>query len=438
MRECGTGIKGPPGVLGEEGEPGPWGPSDQWGASHYDCPAGATQTMRLSNCKTNGCVLEVVFEDEWGSVCSEGFSEDTADKVCGMFGFSMGGKAYAGRGGGKGMVWLSNVKCTGFEGDIGDCEHPEWGLNKCGHGQDVGLCCYGERSGTVGVRKGPSYFPRAQGADMKQDYDDMVEAAKEDAADGGEGASLLGGLANLLLGAGASKSDQKVAEAMQPNFLRLVDCSRFACRLEVYHNDKWGTVCDAGFTEKSADTLCKVMGFRSGGHSRRGCAVETKYGNCAANDGAKGPIWVDEVRCLGFEHGIEGCEHGPWSKTTCTHADDVALFCEGPRTKVTQLPGECEDVMSYSLSSGFKSNTGGPMLYTPWGEGKIKGTDGYKFKNGMGLAFDPSPCISPVQYTIMMRVQLKRNSQEYAPSLTCAVDAQIDCPCESASRWDND
>lgn len=359
--------------------------------------------MRMVDCKPNGCLLEVAFEDEWGSVCDEGFSDATADHVCAMFGFTMGGKAYPKRGGGKGMVWLSQVKCTGFEGDVGDCEHPEWGVNKCGHGQDVGLCCIGERSGTVGVRTGPSYFPRAPDANMKDDHE-AAEAEK----DGAEGGSPLAGLAAKLLGAGATKSEQKAELAMQPNFLRLTDCSRFGCRLEVFHDDKWGTVCDKGFTEKSADTLCKSMGFPAGGHSRRGCSVETKYGNCAPNDAGSGTIWLEDVRCLGFERGIEGCEHGRWADSTCQHSDDVALFCNGKRNAVVHVPQPCEDVLSYALSDGFKSTTGGPILDTPWGAGKLKGTDGYKFKDGMGLASDPSPCVSPVQYTMLIRFQLQK------------------------------
>ena len=32
-------------------------------------------------------------------------------------------------------------------------------------------------------------------------------------------------------------------------------------RLEVYINDHWGTVCDNGFTNTSANVVCQQLGF---------------------------------------------------------------------------------------------------------------------------------------------------------------------------------
>ncbi|EKX45743.1 hypothetical protein GUITHDRAFT_71128, partial [Guillardia theta CCMP2712] len=45
------------------------------------------------------------------------------------------------KGGGSGMVWLSDVSCTGSEGDVGDCKHSPWAANNCAHSEDVGICC---------------------------------------------------------------------------------------------------------------------------------------------------------------------------------------------------------------------------------------------------------------------------------------------------------
>jgi hypothetical protein len=40
-----------------------------------------------------------------------------------MLGFEHGGSWNANKGGGGSIVWLSDVACTGREGDIGDCKH---------------------------------------------------------------------------------------------------------------------------------------------------------------------------------------------------------------------------------------------------------------------------------------------------------------------------
>jgi hypothetical protein len=94
-----------------------------WLSSGFDCPAGSTETMRLVDCTHHGCRLEVLFEDTWGSVCSRGFKEYTAQLTCGMLGFPHGGTLNPARGGGASVVWLSEVECTGREGDLGDCKH---------------------------------------------------------------------------------------------------------------------------------------------------------------------------------------------------------------------------------------------------------------------------------------------------------------------------
>ena len=44
--------------------------------------------------------------------------------------------------------------------------------------------------------------------------------------------------------------------------VRLVDGpSAFEGRLEVYHDDNWGNVCDDGFDTKAAAIVCKMLGL---------------------------------------------------------------------------------------------------------------------------------------------------------------------------------
>ncbi len=66
--------------------------------------------MRMVGCTSKACRLEVKFEEEWGTVCSAGFQEQSGNILCKAFGFTKGGEAVLDYGGGKGMVRLCACK----------------------------------------------------------------------------------------------------------------------------------------------------------------------------------------------------------------------------------------------------------------------------------------------------------------------------------------
>lgn len=325
------------------------------------CPNASTDTMRLVSCTERGCRLETKFEEEWGTVCSAGWRNRNAPGLCRAFGFADGGVTVRDIGGGKGQVWLEDVSCLGSEGDVGDCAHPTWGeTSDCGHGEDVGMCCFGgpEPTMTPKARIGPSKFARCPGVTG----DDM----------------------------------------------RLVDCNREVCRLEVKHKDEWGTVCDNGFTFTSANTVCSILGFQDGGKFKQMCATEGARGACKPNKEGSGTIWLDHVVCYGYERDLEGCRRLPWGKhQTCTHEEDVGVCCKGTQGP-PQTPSECKGgELDWDFKGkGFASTTGGPAL-TPLFGGKIDGMSGFKFEPGQGLGVDPSGCVGPEVYSIYIRAKFK-------------------------------
>lgn len=370
-----VGVRGPMGGVGEngtDGDAGNVGDTRRWAANRYHCPSAATDTMRLAACSRRGCRLEVLFEDAWGTVCSQGFEEGNAPILCRAFGFLGGGMVVQNFGRGTGTVWLEDVKCKGGEGDVGDCRHEPWAQGRCTHQQDVGLCCIGEPpEGELGKRAGPSYFPRCPAAEVGD--------------------------------------------------FRLVDCNREVCRAEVKHDGKWGTICDNGFTQRNAETLCGFMGF-SEGKFKQGCATQGALAGCAPNEAGTGPIWLDDLFCFGYEKSIDGCRHRPWGITNCDHTQDVGLCCSGDAkasgSKGLLLPkkevsGPSDYQLDWTFKGGFSSTTGGaktrgPALKPLFG-GDIE-SSGFHFVPGAGLGFDPWGYINPDSYTVYMHVWLDKTT----------------------------
>ena len=86
--------------------------------------------------------VEVLYDDEWGSVCDDWFDENAADVLCRQLGYSSGlvmGRAYFGQS--EGPIWLDDIRCHGNESTIFDCMTMCWGCHNCGHYEDVGVVC---------------------------------------------------------------------------------------------------------------------------------------------------------------------------------------------------------------------------------------------------------------------------------------------------------
>nr|XP_020494567.1 scavenger receptor cysteine-rich type 1 protein M130-like [Labrus bergylta] len=89
--------------------------------------------------------VEVHYKGQWGTVCDDEWEMQNADVVCKQLGcghaVSAPTSAHFGRG--SGPIWLDNVNCNGDESAITQCQHPGFGENNCGHGEDAGAICLG-------------------------------------------------------------------------------------------------------------------------------------------------------------------------------------------------------------------------------------------------------------------------------------------------------
>jgi len=52
-----------------------------------------------------------------------------------------------------------------------------------------------------------------------------------------------------------------------------------------------------------------------------GRAIGRRYGP------GTGPIWLDDVQCVGNEPSIANCSHDDWGMHNCFHTADVSVSC---------------------------------------------------------------------------------------------------------------
>ncbi len=161
-----------------------------------------------------------------------------------------------------------------------------------------------------------------------------------------------------------------VEQSVSSGSTRLVECSINGCRLEVKHEDQWGTVCSAGFKDVNAKVVCRSLGLPGG-------KVISSYGGRYNKQGFRN-VWMSNVKCNGEESWIGSCRymhrgqiavlpieyshyevqfglgwslrsqaqggsvllenlmayvcvlgrHDAWKENTCSHDDDVGICCE--------------------------------------------------------------------------------------------------------------
>ena len=113
--------------------------------------------------------------------------------------------------------------------------------------------------------------------------------------------------------------------------VRLADGSgRCDGRVEVKHQNQWGTVCRVSWDEKDAAVVCKQLGCGS-----VISAVRSK--NFVLGSGR---IWVAYVGCRGTESALSDCTHTGWGKHSCTHWDDAGVTCTGEVLATPDLCGQ--------------------------------------------------------------------------------------------------
>ena len=102
-------------------------------------------SVRLVNGRTptEGRV-EVYYNNQWGNVCDDDWDDFDAAVVCRELSLGMDATAVsrARFGQGSGPILLDNVRCSGSEETLLQCNHRGVGIHNCQHSEDAGVICH--------------------------------------------------------------------------------------------------------------------------------------------------------------------------------------------------------------------------------------------------------------------------------------------------------
>eukprot|EP00118_Oscarella_pearsei_P005268 m.24021 g.24021 ORF g.24021 m.24021 type:complete len:1002 (+) comp28562_c0_seq2:1525-4530(+) len=321
--------------------------------------------------------VEVYHGGQWGTVCDDYWDDREARVVCRQLGYvdALAAKHESAYGDGTGPIVMDNVKCTGTEKNLEDCNFPGWKVHNCASDETAGVECDATppvintnvtlrlvagtnvsegrvevfHNGTWGTVCDDQWdFDDARVVCRQLGYDDAL-SAKRNAFFGSadfsariwiDDCSCRGGESRLedctFAGWGSTNCDHSedagvvcmtgtMAPAASSVRLRGSSSSNEG-NVEVLYDGQYRSVCDDNWGLDDARVVCHQLGYPG--------AVEAKSDNFFSTSFTS--FALDDVGCSGMESRLEDCSFPGWGLSNCHAGEEAGVVCDtGPTTTPT-------------------------------------------------------------------------------------------------------
>uniref|UniRef100_A0A3P8N682 Uncharacterized protein n=1 Tax=Astatotilapia calliptera TaxID=8154 RepID=A0A3P8N682_ASTCA len=289
-------------------------------------------------------------------------------------------------GAGTGQIWLDDVACSGKEGSLTECQHGGFGVNTCKHGEDAGVICSAvpmiltgsgssRCSGRVEI-----YHNNIRGTvcDNGWDLNDAEVVCRQlncgTALEAPHSAHFGAGTGQIWLdNVGCSGTETSLTKCRHSGFgshrcghgqdagvicsdlIRLAGFGSTRCsgRVEIFHNNIWGTVSDFNWDLNDADVVCRQIN----------CGSALEVPRLAYFGEGLGPIWLGDVTCSGNESSLTECQHSGWGNYYSEHHYDVSVICSACGRAVESTESWPWQV---TISHNGEFRCGGSLITNQW------------------------------------------------------------------------
>ncbi|KAK2893272.1 deleted in malignant brain tumors 1 protein-like [Channa argus] len=330
--------------------------------------------------------VEIYYNNTWGTVCDDRWDLNDAEVVCRQLdcGTAVNAIQSAHFGEGTGQIWLDEVACSGSERSLTECGHNGFGTHNCNHSEDAGVICsdpvrLAASGSTLCSGRVEIYYNNTWGTicDDRWDLNDAEVVCRQldcgTAVNAIQSAHFGEGTGQIWLDEVAcSGSERSLTECGHNGFgthncnhsedagvicsdgVRLSGSGSTLCsgRVEIYHSNTWGTICDDRWDLNDAEVVCRQLD----------CGTALNATQSAHFGEGTGQIWLDEVACSGSERSLTECRHNGFGTHNCIHSEDASVICSGP----VRLVGSGSTLCSGRVEI-YYNNTWGTICDDRWG-----------------------------------------------------------------------
>ncbi|XP_049738297.1 scavenger receptor cysteine-rich type 1 protein M160-like isoform X1 [Elephas maximus indicus] len=323
--------------------------------------------------------VEIYHEGSWGTVCDDSWDLSDAHVVCRQLdcGWAINATVSAHFGEGSGPIWLDDLNCTGNESHLWRCPSQGWEQHNCKHKEDTGVVC----SEFTALRLYSEAGTESCAGRLEVFYNGMwggIGRSNITAVTAGVVCRQLGCAENGVVSLAPSRKTGSgfmwVNDIQCPNMhISIWHCpsgpwewrmsspaeeawitcedkirvsggdTKCSGRVEIWHEDSWGTVCDDSWGLQEAEVVCRQLGC--------GSALAAP-GEAAFGQGT-GPIWLDEMQCRGNESFLWDCHAEHLGQNDCGHKEDAGVRCSGESLKSLNGSGHSALILSVTLGLLF-------------------------------------------------------------------------------------